>query len=246
MKLKKNKLMNYNAYMFGLFGKNWSETPITRKKLLKRVSMEEKKIVVENNSFTESLQFNSFVELFNYIHNMTHPLKQEGLNTVIYSGPLDSPLCFVGEAPGAEENQLKKPFVGASGQLLDRLLQQVGLNRQKIFVTNTVYWRPPFNRQPTVEETKLCYPFLKQIISLVKPKVLVCLGAVATKAIMNLDHIMKNRGLIKEGTLAPYEMATFHPSFILRMPKQENLLKEDLVNLVNLLKKLNIYSEVKL
>ena len=104
-------------------------------------------------------------------------LKITAKHTVFGDGPQTADLMLIGEAPGRDEDMAGVPFVGRSGQLLDRMLEAIGLEREKVRVTNTVPWRPPGNRAPTPAETQICLPFIQRQIELVAPKILVCLGS---------------------------------------------------------------------
>ncbi|WP_185983101.1 uracil-DNA glycosylase [Aureimonas mangrovi] len=162
-------------------------------------------------------------------------LRLTARSLVFGSGAADADIMFVGEAPGREEDQTGEPFVGRSGLLLDRMLGAIGLERDAVRVTNTVPWRPPGNRSPTPAETQMCLPFVMRQIELVKPKVLVCLGSPAAKALMDTDEgIMRLRGRWNElalhdgsGTVAITAM--LHPAYLLRQPTQKRLAWRDLL-----------------
>lgn len=111
-------------------------------------------------------------------------LKTTATHTVFADGDPDSDLMFIGEAPGAEEDRQGLPFVGPSGQLLNKMIAAIGLARNRVYITNVVHWRPPGNRPPTPEEMAMCLPFLNKHIELVSPKILVLLGATAMKALL--------------------------------------------------------------
>lgn len=165
-------------------------------------------------------------------------LKKTALNTVFSDGVETSKVMFVGEAPGADEDRLGKPFVGQSGQLLDKFLGYAGFFRDKnAYITNTIPWRPPGNRQPTPEETYVCLPFLQRHIELVQPRFIVMLGGTALKTL----HKTKDGIVTVRGTWMPYEtenmqfkvqtMPIFHPAFLLRSPGQKKLFWRDLLTL---------------
>ncbi len=141
-------------------------------------------------------------------------------NLVFGEGNEDASLMFVGEAPGAEEDRQGRPFVGRAGELLDRMISALELHRQDVYIANILKSRPPDNRTPTPKETANCGPWLERQIDLVRPKVIVTLGAVPTKYLLGItDGITRARG--KWGT---YEgnggdipvMPTFHPAYVLR------------------------------
>ena len=153
------------------------------------------------------------------------PLKKTATNTVFAQGVAASGVMFIGEAPGADEDRQGFPFVGVSGQLLDRMLGFIGLNRtENFYITNTLFWRPPGNRQPTQEELDICRPFVEKHIALVKPKVLVLVGGTATKAILNDTRgITRLRGQVfayknsyMDGEVPVHVL--YHPSYLLRQP----------------------------
>jgi DNA polymerase len=144
---------------------------------------------------------------------------------------------FVGEAPGAEEDLRGLPFVGKAGQLLDRMLAAIGLDRRSAYITNIVFWRPPGNRQPTPQEIALCLPFVERHIELVAPEILVLLGGTAAKALLaRNDGIMRLRGRWFEyatpGLARPVPaIPTFHPAFLLRSPGQKRAAWLDLLEI---------------
>ena len=119
-------------------------------------------------------------------------LKQTALNTVFADGnPSDAQVMLVGEAPGADEDEQGLPFVGQSGQLLNKIFASIGLTRDKLYIANIVPWRPPGNRTPSTDEIAICQPFIEQHIALIKPKILVLLGGVSTKTLLNLKKHYK-------------------------------------------------------
>lgn len=136
-------------------------------------------------------------------------------------------VMLVGEAPGAEEDRVGKPFMGRSGQLLDRMLEAIGLDRTGVYLGNVVPWRPPGNRTPTPQEIAICRPFIARQIELADPDVLVCLGGPATQTLLGVkDGILRTRG-----RWLPYEtgrrqiraLPTLHPAYLLRQPLQKRL-----------------------
>ncbi|MBL8836496.1 MAG: uracil-DNA glycosylase [Alphaproteobacteria bacterium] len=165
-------------------------------------------------------------------------LKATATNTVFADGTPAGRVMFIGEAPGADEDRLGKPFVGVSGQLLDRMLAHIGLERARNFyITNTVFWRPPGNRLPTASETAICLPFVERHIELVDPLVLCFLGAAAAKALTGRSEgITRLRGRWMEwrserlGRAIP-AIATFHPAYLLRQPIAKREAWRDLVAL---------------
>src|ERR1019366_4194226 len=123
-------------------------------------------------------------------------LKRTAANTVFADGTPQGRVMFIGEAPGRDEDRSGKPFVGRAGQLLDRMLASIGLDRNvNAYITNVINWRPPDNRDPSPEEAAICLPFLRRHIELADPLLIVLLGAVAARHVMGItDGIMKSRG----------------------------------------------------
>ncbi len=141
---------------------------------------------------------------------------------VFADGNPDSGLMLIGEAPGAEEDRIGKPFVGPSGVFLDRMLASVGLDRDKFLITNLVPWRPPGNRNPTESEIQICLPFLLRHIALVKPKRLVLIGGIAAQAVLgSKTGITRLRGTWAEVAIPGLEkpipaLCMLHPAYLLR------------------------------
>lgn len=161
------------------------------------------------------------------------PLKKTAQNLVFADGNPNADLMFVGEAPGREEDEKGLPFVGVSGQLLDRFLAAMGRDRTNVYIVNTLPWRPPDNREPALAEAAVCLPFLKRHIALVKPKMVVTLGATATKNLFDTSEgITRLRGkwqtLEVDGHSCP-AMATFHPAALLRVPLNKRYVWRDLL-----------------
>jgi DNA polymerase len=159
------------------------------------------------------------------------PLKFTAKNLVFADGNPASKLMFVGEAPGADEDRVGKPFMGRSGQLLDRMMTAIGLDRTKAYVTNIVPWRPPGNRNPTPQEVAICRPFIERQIELADPDLIVCLGSPATQALTGTkDGILKARGRFYPYRVGDREiraLATLHPAYLLRQPVQKRLAWRD-------------------
>ena len=168
-------------------------------------------------------------------------LKQTAISTVFADGNPAAPLVVVGEAPGADEDRLGRPFVGRAGQLLDRMLGAIGIDRQSAYIMNVLYWRPPGNRKPTPVEIAACLPFVQRQIALVRPKVVLLAGGTAVSALLGLEGITRLRGkwfdLALPGLPDPIPaLATFHPSYLLRTPKSKKEAWRDLLSLENKLK----------
>lgn len=155
---------------------------------------------------------------------------------VFGEGPENASLMIIGEAPGAEEAKSGRPFVGNSGKLLNKYLEEAEIARDKVYITNTLKIRPPKNRKPQSSEIKQAVPFLERQIRLVKPKILVCLGSTAVQAIVDpRARITELRGIwIEKDSLQI--MPTFHPSAVFRDKEKRQLLKRDLIEAGNMLK----------
>jgi uracil-DNA glycosylase family 4 len=159
-------------------------------------------------------------------------LKATAKNLVFADGNPAGRVMLVGEAPGAEEDRLGLPFVGKSGQLLDRMLAAIGLTRaQHVYITNLLPWRPPGNRTPTPQEVAICMPFVQRHIQLVNPDILVCVGAPSAQGLLGLSGILASRGKWMDydtGLRRIRAMATLHPAYLLRQPLQKRLAWRDL------------------
>ena len=163
-------------------------------------------------------------------------LRETALNLCFADGGPDAEVMLIGEAPGAEEDRLGKPFVGQSGKLLDKMLATIGVQRSSVYITNVIYWRPPGNRSPTQAEIAACQPFLERQIELLKPKIIVFLGGIAARGLLGVkEGVTKLRGRLfvyttADGVRIP-AMVTFHPAFLLRQPGQKRLAWRDLLAL---------------
>jgi uracil-DNA glycosylase len=160
-------------------------------------------------------------------------LKRTATQLVFADGTPGSKVMFVGEAPGGDEDRVGRPFVGRAGQLLDRMLKSIDLDRGQVYIANVVPWRPPGNRTPTLQETQACLPFIKRQIELGSPEILVCLGASSAQTLLGIrEGITRARG-----TWVAYHcdngrtlraLAMFHPAFLLRQPGQKRQAWTDL------------------
>lgn len=158
------------------------------------------------------------------------PLWKTGTQTVFGEGATSAQIVFVGEQPGNDEDLTGKPFVGPAGHLLDQCLKEAGIDRSLAYVTNAVKhfkWeargKRRIHKKPNAREIAACRPWLDAELTLIKPKVLVCLGATAAQALLGRDfRVSKQRGEWIESSLAPSVLATVHPSSILRAPDEES------------------------
>jgi DNA polymerase len=152
--------------------------------------------------------------------------------TVFGVGPLGAELCFVGEAPGADEDRIGEPFVGAAGQLLDRIITACGMTRSEVFICNVLRCRPPGNRRPEPVEAQNCREWLDRTLELVKPKFLCALGGSVTKYMLGIETgITRIRGRWFDYRGTPV-LATFHPSYLLRNPEAKREVWEDMKSLL--------------
>jgi uracil-DNA glycosylase family 4 len=173
------------------------------------------------------------------------PLKKTATKLCYADGNPEARVMLIGEAPGREEDIEGRPFVGRSGQLLDRMLAAVGLSRtaqdreSAVFITNVIFWRPPGNRTPTEAETQMCLPFLLRTIELQKPDVIVCLGATpAHRLTGKADGILKLRGKWVTANVSGRNiplLPTLHPAYLLRQPAQKRLAWRDMLSLRQML-----------
>ena len=162
-------------------------------------------------------------------------LKQTATRLVFADGNPQAAIMLVGEAPGADEDRQGLPFVGRAGQLLDRMLAAIGLDRSSVYIANTVPWRPPGNRDPSAAEMAVCLPFLLRQVELAGPRLLVCLGKNATHALLGASEpITRLRGRWQDfsaGGRAIRALPMFHPAYLLRSPANKRHAWQDLQEL---------------
>lgn len=166
-------------------------------------------------------------------------LKKTARQLVFADGNPAAKIMLVGEAPGREEDAQGLPFVGRSGQLLDKMLAAIGLDRTKVYIGNVIYWRPPGNRTPSTEERAMCEPFIRRQIELVRPKVMMTLGGSALSTLFDVSQgIMRTRGPVLtygEGEHSIPTVPTLHPAALLRNPLNKRLAWQDLLTLQGLI-----------
>ena len=166
---------------------------------------------------------------------------KDGRKQIVYGvGNPDADLVFVGEAPGADEDRLGEPFVGAAGQLLTKMIEAMGFRREDVYICNVIKCRPPGNRPPEPDEVASCEPFLKKQLAALRPRMIVTLGKFAAHCLLRVDTpITRLRGNFKS-----YEgiqlMPTFHPSFLLRDPSRKREAWSDLQDVVGALRRMGI------
>ncbi len=164
-------------------------------------------------------------------------LKKTATNTVFSDGNPNAEIMFIGEAPGSNEDLQGIPFCGDSGKLLDNIIKSINLDRNSVYITNALFWRPAGNRRPTDEEVTICQPFVEKHIALINPKLIVLVGSTASYALFgDLGPITKQRQKILQYSnkyLASPISATviFHPSYLLRQPSQKKLTWYDMLNI---------------
>ncbi len=159
-------------------------------------------------------------------------LKKQAKNVVFCDGNPKSKIMIIGEAPGANEDEEGLPFVGRAGQLLDKMLAAIDLDRNKVYISNIINYRPPENRRPTDEEIKRYLPYITKHIEIIQPKILVLLGSTAMNALIGNDKVIsKMRGKWIEKKFGSYKTSviiTFHPAFLMRQPAQKKMTWIDL------------------
>ena len=167
-------------------------------------------------------------------------LKRTAKSLVFADGNPAAKIMLIGEAPEREEDIEGIPFVGRTGQLLDKMLAAIRLDRESVYITNVIPWRPPGNRTPTPQETEICRPFIERHIELVNPDVILVLGGSSAKTLLKTnDSIMKLRGEwmeIKTDKLTVKAITTLHPAYLLRQPAHKRLAWHDLLSLKQSLK----------
>ena len=157
-------------------------------------------------------------------------------NLVFGDGNPDAQLMFVGEGPGRDEDAQGRPFVGRAGQLLDKIIEAMGLKRTEVYIANIVKSRPPNNRAPEPDEVAACIPFLHKQIAVIEPKVIVCLGSIATQNLLQTEEKISGlRGNFREWHGIAV-MPTYHPAFLLRNPDMKRPVWEDMKKVMEVLK----------
>jgi DNA polymerase len=164
-------------------------------------------------------------------------LKKTAINTVFADGKAGAKVMLIGEAPGASEDKEGIPFCGQSGKLLNNILLSIGLKREDVYITNTVFWRPPGNRRPTPSEIHLCRPFVEKLIALLNPQVIILVGSTAVESLLDSKvsmHTLRetfydyNNAYLKK----PVKTAViFHPSYLLRQPAKKKLMWHDMLRI---------------
>ncbi len=189
-----------------------------------------KKIKKDYAANEKLLRLKKLREKINSIKNCD--LKKNATNLVFSDGNPSAKIMIIGEGPGANEDKEGKPFVGRAGKLLDKMLDSIKLNRNNVYISNVVNYRPPMNRKPTDEEIKRYLPFLNKHIEIINPKILFLLGSTALNALVGSEVVIsKARGKWKTKKFGDSNIeviASFHPAFLMRQPDQKKYAWEDL------------------
>ena len=205
---------------------------------------DQKQLIIEKSKtfrevkFTPKTKEEKLKELVEEIKASECDLKDVATNTVFSDGQNDSKIMLIGEAPGADEDLIGKPFVGQAGKLLDKMLESINLSRKKNFyITNLVFWRPPGNRNPNKQEIATCLPLTKKHISIIRPKMLILLGNVASQAILSskegISVLRKKENYYIDRDLnfkIPVK-TIFHPAYLLRNPIEKKTMWSDLLDI---------------
>ena len=212
--------------------------PRSFKKKNEKKHITQKPKVSIKDQFNEKSKNERLKELIEEIKCCKCDLKDVATNTVFSDGQSTSKIMLIGEAPGADEDKIGKPFVGQAGQLLDKMFDCINLNRKKDFyITNLVFWRPPGNRNPNKEEISTCLPLTKKHISIIDPKLLVLLGNVASQAILSSKEGIgvlrkkENYYIDRDLNLKIPVKTIFHPAYLLRNPVEKKTMWNDLLEI---------------
>ena len=189
------------------------------------------KNAVSKTSFDEKIK--NLEKLKKEINSIENCKLKENASKIVFSdGNTQSPIMIVGEGPGQKEDELGKPFVGDAGSLLNKMLKAINIEREKVYITNVVNYRPPNNRKPETSEINRYSKFLKEHVSIIDPQILILMGSTAMEALIGINKkISKERGqwkevIIKQKTYKT--IITFHPAYLLRQPEQKKFSWKDL------------------
>ena len=189
------------------------------------------KNTVSKTSFDEKIK--NLEKLKKEINSIENCKLKENASKIVFSdGNAQSPIMIVGEGPGQKEDELGKPFVGDAGSLLNKMLKAINIEREKVYITNVVNYRPPNNRKPETSEINRYSKFLKEHVSIIDPQILILMGSTAMEALIGINKkISKERGqwkevIIKQKTYKT--IITFHPAYLLRQPEQKKFSWKDL------------------
>ena len=190
------------------------------------------------HDLNELSEINTLKDLQSFIENYDEcELSHTARSTVFCDGNVHAEVMLIGEAPGNQEDIEGKPFVGKSGQLLDKILETININRTNSYISNIIPWRPPGNRNPTAEEINTCLLFIKKHIQLINPKILMLVGSISAKSILDqTTGITKLRGiwhLYKDQNNEIPAFPVFHPAYLLRRPANKAFMMTDMLNFKN-------------
>ena len=193
----------------------------------------------DNDILDQNVEFNSFEQLKQTSLGCSQCSLRAGAKQVVFGmGNPDAQIMFVGEAPGKQEDESGQPFVGTAGNLLDKIFEAAGIDRDEVFITNVAKCRPPANRFPQAEEVAACRVYLEAQIRLINPLIIVCLGALATKTLINpqakITHI-RGQWFERNGIKI---LPTFHPAALLRDPSKKRPVWEDFQELMRVYKEM--------
>ena len=192
---------------------------------------------ISKTDLKKNSKIDSLNNLKSELKNIDCNLKEIATNLVFSDGNHNSNIMIIGEAPGAKEDIAGKPFVGDAGKLLDKMLAYINLSRKNFYISNMIFWRPPGNRTPNEEEISTCLPITKKHISIIKPKLLIFVGSIAAKNLLNtkdgITKIRGNRHFYKddEYNLKIHARAIFHPAYLMRNPIEKKRTWEDLLEI---------------
>ncbi len=201
---------------------------------------------IKENEMTVLSKLDELKKLKEEINILDCSLKEVATNVVLSDGDYNSRIMILGEAPGAKEDLLGKPFVGEAGQLLDKMLSFIGLSRKQLYITNIVFWRPPGNRTPNDKEISKCLLLTKKHIRIINPQLLIFVGSIAAKSLLNSkEGITKLRGQKHFYTDEDYNIriparAIFHPAYLMRNPIEKKRTWDDLIEIDEFIRKENI------
>ena len=188
-------------------------------------------LVISHNNLSEIKNIENLIKI---VESYDSPLKKNANKTVVCDGNKKAKLMIIGEAPGKDEDQIGKPFVGQAGQLLNKMLTAINIKREDVYITNVIPWRPTNNRTPTEDEILEFLPFLQRQIEIIQPKIIYLLGATAAKAILSttlsISKLRKKWETYKSINLnnSVAVLVSYHPAFLLRSPDYKKKAWEDL------------------
>lgn len=216
------------------------EEPINRLEQPSTSSSESQEVALQSVSRKVATEANTLEELKQKVLEFNGcAIKMGAINTVFADGNPSAEVMLIGEAPGANEDIQGIPFCGLSGKLLNNILLSISLKREDVYITNTVFWRPPGNRRPTAEEIEICRPLVEKHVALLQPKLIILVGNTAVESLLGLKVPMHSlRGKVFDYnniylTKAIKAVAIFHPSYLLRQPAKKKEMWQDVIRIKN-------------